>query len=496
MIRPSPELTPQQFDSFRELIERRFGIYCSDSRREVLRRALAARMTRRGAATWDHYHHTLSSADGDDELRELLRCITVSETAFFRIPSQFEALRSVLVPAIIGERRSGTLNIWSAGCASGEEPYSIAIALAEMEAALRGWKVHILATDVSADAIERARRGVYHERAVRGVPRGYLARYFECRPDGYEVGPELRSRVVFEEFNLADPSYPRPQPDGWDLIFCRNVTIYFRTETTRQVVARFRETLRPGGFLVLGPTECLHAICDDFETVEASGALVYAKPPLAPPLARMRRTCGELHPPAPAPTAGPRVERVEPVSVRPAPRAAPSPRAAEEDACARALAAVAEDRWQRAEKILVPLVGESSSARPRLLLAWLRALRGEREQATALCLELLARDPLLGPAHYILGLVATRAGDLEESAEHLGKAIYADSGLVPAYYYLGVAQCARGDLLAARRCFRGALRVLDQGGDAWLDFAEGLTPQQWRRACEQRLAVPATPSGT
>lgn len=480
-----PELIPQQLERFRQLIEDRTGIYYPDYRRDALQRALAARLIRSGAADWgDYYRRLVACAGGGDEFRQLLRHITISETAFFRVPSQFEALRSVVVPAIIAQRGTGTLSIWSAGCSTGEEPYSIAITLAEMGTALRGWQVRILATDVSAEAVERARRGCYQERALRGVPAGRLGRYFCRRPDGYELRPDVRERVAFEEFNLAYPRYPRPAGDGWDIIFCRNVTMYFRPETARQVVARFRDVLRPGGFLVLSPTESLCSICDDFETIEAAGAFIHVKPPLLPALAEQRRTGSPARPAAPAPAS-------RGLNHRAALTLSPTARAVgpnEDEACSRAIAAVAADDWEQAEQALGPFAGEARSVRPRLLLAWLSAMRGEAEVATELCQELLARDPLLGPAHYALGLVASRAGDLDESAEHFGKAVYSDDGLVPAYYHLGVTQCSRRDLAAARGAFRGALRALDRGAAGWLDYAEGLSADHWRRACAQRLA--------
>jgi len=493
---PGPELTQLQFERFRGLIEERAGIYYPDSRRDALRRALAARLTRLGVVEWDEYARLLACPSrGGDEFRELLRYITISETDFFRIPSQFEALRRVLAPAIVAQRPAGVISIWSAGCATGEEPYSIAITLADMGAALRGWRASILATDVSADALERARRGRYRERDLRGVPPGHLARHFRRHADDYEVGPELRRQVAFQEFNLAHSPYPRPAANGWDVIFCRNVTMYFRPETARQVIARFREVLRPGGFLVLSPIERLRSLSDELETIEAAGALIYVKPPLDRALADLRGSHRQEITPAltargARPAGGRRRVALLPAVGRPT-------GSGEREVCARALADIAADRWERAEQGLAefrcpPDAGDAclAAARPRaaVLLAWVRAVRGNCDKAAALCHDLLARDPLLAPAHYVLGLIASRAGDLDEAAEHFAKAIYADGGLVPAHYRLGVTHCARGDSPSARRAFGGALRALERAGGSWADFSEGVSPDHWRRVCEERLA--------
>lgn len=482
MIEPTTRLTPDQFDRARALIEERAGIYCPNSREQVLRRALAARMDLCAIADWRHYLQLLTAAaTGDAEFRQLLRYITISETSFFRIPSQFQALRQVLVPSIVAASPVGTLNIWSAGCSTGEEPYSIAITLEDMGAALRRWQVHILATDVSPDAVEHGRLGRYRERALRGVSRDHRARYFARRDDEYELSPHLRQRVRLQELNLAASRYPRPAPNGWDIIFCRNVTMYFRPQTARQVIAKFHEALRPGGFLVLSPTECLCTVSTGFEIVEAASAFIYVKPPLDAALAALRpvrrlRPCAGASHASAAGGAPPR-------------RPSGCEGEAERDACARAVAAAAADLLEEAEHTLLPFAADPRAVRARSLLAWVRALRGEWEQAAAGCMELLAHDALLAPAHYVLGRIAGHAGEADESEEHFAKAIYSDSGLVPAYYYLGVARAGRGDSEGALRAFRGALRALGEGSDAWLDFSEGLTREHWHHACEERLAA-------
>jgi chemotaxis protein methyltransferase CheR len=498
---PAPEPSQAQLERFRALIEERVGIYYPDSRRDALRRALAATMARCGVTDWDEYARLLACPKrGDAEFRGLLRHVIISETDFFRIPAHFEALRRVLVPAILKDRPQGPLSIWSAGCASGEEPYSIALTLADMGIALRRVDVHLFGTDVSADAIERARRGWYNERALRRVPPQQRERYFRRCSGGYEMRQGLRSCVTFQEFNLAcggqacaRPRYPCPPAGAWDIIFCRNVLMYFRAPTIRQVMARFRGVLRPGGFLVLSPTEQLTCGDGDFETIEAAGAFIHVKPPLDEfcaslyrPGRRVARHTAAAAAPIRQDLAASNVGARHAVPLQKA-RVRP-PRVSEHELCARALADIAAERWQQAEQSLAACAAQPWAVRAQLLLAWLRATRGKGDEAAALCLELLTRDPLLGPAHYILGLLACRAGDSDQGAEHLGRAIYSDCGLVPAYYHLGIVHYSQGDLVAARRAFRGGLRALDEGRNTWLDFSEGLTPDHWRRACEERLA--------
>lgn len=491
MTTPQPELTPQQLDLLRGVIETRVGLHYGGSRRDSLRRALITRFPQCGVSDWKAYARLLASGNpSQGEFRQLLRLIAITETGFFRIPAHFKALRDVLIPAIIAECPAGTLNIWSAGCSTGEEPYSIAMALAG--AAMRGRRIDMLATDLSADVLERAREARYGERAVRGVPRGRLPRYFCRRTEGYDVKPEIRRAVTFAPFNLASLTYPRPHGAGWDIIFCRNVLMYFRPRTAQQALARLRLALRPGGFLILGPAES-PSPGSGLEAVAASGAFVYVRPPVPTSLRPLRRPTADPSVAASLSKRSPPTSRSAIERVWPTPGSSGRPRANDDAACAKALGLIAEDRWEEAERALVNGDGArpgsgSRSFRLRLLLAWVRAARGHADQAAADCRELLSEDSLLAPAHYILGTVACRGQMLKAGVEHFGRAIYIHDGFVPAHYHLGIAHSSLHHPAAASRAFRAALLALDEGRDGWHDFAEGLSPSQWRQACEERLA--------
>jgi chemotaxis protein methyltransferase CheR len=499
MTNSERELTERHFDRLRELIEERVGLHYSGSRRDCLRRALVARMAKCGAADWHDYGRLLAGAQPEHrEFDELLRLIAIGETAFFRVPAHFEALRTVLVPAIAAASDRGALNVWSAGCSTGEEPYSVAMTLADTGAALRGWRISILGTDLGAEALDRARSACYSGRAVRGLPRGYLARYFRRRGSGYEVDADTRSSVAFSPCNLASSAYPQPDEGGWDVIFCRNVLMYFRPEIARRVLAQLHQALRPGGFLFLGPAEGL-AADSGFDTIAVLGAFIRVRPPVIASLAAR-----QLSTPSPDPAA--RVV-ARPIAARKPARARPNqpraekPRLASEDeVCAQALIYIAEDRWEKAELALASCAQASSAAgvrrdgrpspspRLRVLRAWVWALRGREEQALDECRALVSADPLLASAHYILGIIAVRSGKAEDGIRHFGRAIYIDSEFVPAHYHLGITHCSLGDPVAARRGFTGALRALESARDGWRDFSEGVTVEQWRQVCEERLA--------
>lgn len=248
-----PELTADERDLWCAEIERRCGVYYSATRTFALRRALWQGMNRSGVASYREYYRLVSSGVG--EWTALIDSILNRETCFFRHAPSFAALSSDLLPRLAaagGWRGGEPLALWSAGCSSGEEAYSIAIAAHQ---ALRPCfaPFAVLGSDLSSQALAAARQGRYGPRAADDVPESLLARYF-VREDGqYLVGQAIRAAVRFERFNFIDAAtYPSaPQ----DVIFCQNVLIYFREPVRSRVAAALAERLRPGGYLVAGPGE-------------------------------------------------------------------------------------------------------------------------------------------------------------------------------------------------------------------------------------------------
>jgi chemotaxis protein methyltransferase CheR len=214
-------------------------------------------------------------SDNDAELlAHVLDAMAINETSFFRDGRPFDDLREVILPELI-QRRAGErqLNVWSAACASGQEPYSLALLLRASFPALEGWTVRLLGTDLSRVMLARARRGCYSALEVgRGVPADLLARYFRRVSDGWQVVEEVRRLVEFLPVNLVErwPALPL-----MDLVLMRNVLIYFDVPTRQRVLAGVRRVLRPDGYLMLGGAETTHNIDDGFEVVQAGATTVY-----------------------------------------------------------------------------------------------------------------------------------------------------------------------------------------------------------------------------
>jgi chemotaxis protein methyltransferase CheR len=214
---------------------------------------------------------------GDPEIRrEVVDSATIPETQFFRDGHPFEVLRDHVLPEVLARRRTTrSLNLWSAAAATGQEPYSLAILLAESFPYLRSWRVRFLASDLSHHALERAERGVYSDLEIkRGVPEHLLDKYFHRAPEGWCLDPEVRRQVEFAQFNLVRP-WPHLPP--MDLILLRNVIIYLDEESRASIFGRVKGALRPGGYLVLGASEALLDHREGLEQIQHGRTILYRR---------------------------------------------------------------------------------------------------------------------------------------------------------------------------------------------------------------------------
>ena len=218
------DLDVEEFRRFRDLIHRHSGIYLEESKLDSLRISLVTRATRLGYNTFTEYYDALGK--DDSEFNELLNLVTINETSFYRFPAQFDALRDRVLPEIMAARPAGKrdLRIWSAGCSTGEEPYSLSMLTHDMALGASGWTPQILGTDVSTRALGRARAGVYGRRAMMNVPPDVVERHFELTPTGdFRVNDRIRSQVDFGYQNLIKEPYPLSLMGDWDIIDRKSV---------------------------------------------------------------------------------------------------------------------------------------------------------------------------------------------------------------------------------------------------------------------------------
>lgn len=262
-----PELDTATFDEVRDMLYRLCGIHMDEGKLGLVRSRLAKQVRARGLGGYAEYLAAVRSDPSGVELSEMIDVLTTNKTSFFREAEHFEYLVARVLPEL--RARSGAVRIWSAGCSSGEEPYTIAMTLRDAWPDIGARDVRILATDISSRVLERAQSGVYPASVTGGLPATILRRHFVREPgereDSYRVVDSTRALVRFARLNLM-AQWPMRGP--FDAIFCRNVMIYFDRPTQERLVGRFWGALRAGGHLFIGHSESLNGMTHSFKYVQ------------------------------------------------------------------------------------------------------------------------------------------------------------------------------------------------------------------------------------
>ncbi|MFH1138982.1 MAG: CheR family methyltransferase [Pseudomonadota bacterium] len=468
-------------ERFRRLITGRIGITIPGRQDALLTEVLKSRTRIHRLPSPGDYLFCLETGmppGTGDEWAVLSEALTIGESYFFRDKGHFSVFRESLFPDLIERRRSDRrLNIWSAGCASGEEPYSLAILLDAHWPELRDWDVRILGTDINPKALAAAARGEYGPWAFRGFEGRLRDDYFDYCNETWRVVPAIRARVEFQTLNLVGASslplnFTSP---GFDLIVCRNVFIYFEPETVEQAAGKLAAALAPGGYLVAGHGEIPLIKCQGLETVRYSEAIVFRRPSRdrveENPLFPGRRAAGARRPAQQGELAGTRINLT---SKHPRPRPAP-PRdgAGRPSPLTARLGAADENRLRdllrqgknreivdAGEKLLAAAGGDAS-ADLYLLLAEAQANLGKLDLAEELCRSAMARDGFAAGPHWILSQAALERGRLEEAKVHLRKVIYLDRKHVAAFLELAGLYEEEKNHDKARKMREAALALLE-----------------------------------
>jgi len=259
-------ITTEEFQRFRTLIYGESGISLSDQKRLLLASRLSKRLRALGLATFSEYYETVTEDPTREEFTRMLDLISTNKTDFFREPKHFDFLRERILPELEGDKR---VRIWSSACSTGEEPYTIAMTLYEGVQDPTQWDFKILASDLSTRVLAKAASGMYDEDRFRDVPPEVIKRHFlRGRGDQtglFKVKPHLTSAITFRRVNLMDDRFPIKNP--LDLIFCRNVMIYFDRPTQGKLVNKFHQYLKPGGYLFIGHSESLQWVEHPFKSL-------------------------------------------------------------------------------------------------------------------------------------------------------------------------------------------------------------------------------------
>jgi chemotaxis protein methyltransferase CheR len=269
-------MTDQDFDVIRKLLHERSAIDLDSGKRYLVESRLAPVLRRLKLNSVGELIAQLRCQPGNGLDRQIVDAMVTTESSFFRDQHPFDALRNVVLPDLIKRRRDGRrLHIWCAASSHGQEPYSIALLFREHFPELAGWKVSLLASDISREVLARAREGRYNQIEVnRGLPAALLVKYFEQHGTDWQLKPAIRNLVDFQEINLARPWPPLPQ---MDLILIRNVMIYFDVETKKNILGRLARLMKPDGYLILGGAETTINLDDSYRRVEPIKAGLYQR---------------------------------------------------------------------------------------------------------------------------------------------------------------------------------------------------------------------------
>ncbi|HOO38673.1 MAG TPA: protein-glutamate O-methyltransferase CheR [Deltaproteobacteria bacterium] len=278
---PASMMKDETFRLLRDFIYEQSGIYFSDMKKPQLENRLLLRLKANNLSDFDKYYYMLKyDPQAGKELRCLFDSVTTNETSFFRSPPQIQAFQEKALPEIMARKQDNgekSLRLWSAGCSTGDEPYTMAIILQEiLRNKLCEWNVKIFASDISEKALRSAKTAVYNEYTLRSVPPEIKQKYFIKNGSQYTIKDEIRMLVELQYLNFNDSKRVRLMR-GFDIIFCRNVLIYFDDTAKKRFVAQLYDNLNHGGYLFIGHSESLHNISRAFKLVHFPGALGYKK---------------------------------------------------------------------------------------------------------------------------------------------------------------------------------------------------------------------------
>jgi len=486
-------------ERFRLFASRWLGLYLDDGKMGALADLLRNRVAENGRDA-DLYLSRLEAVNPpQEELRVLAQELTVTETSFFRNTDQMRAFGEAVLPDRFEARSvQRKLRILSAGCASGEEAYSLAIILRNLPQA-DGWNVSIHGIDANIAMLKKAAAARYSTWSLRQTPAMHQKRFFRAEGRDFALAGEVCDMATFEERNLAANDAAFWQPDAFDIVFCRNVIMYFTPEVAQAVIARIARSLTPGGFLFLGHAETLRGLSQEFHLRHTHGTFYYQRRDEAeqPYPARAASVPG----PAPLPSAivadeswvdtirraSERVRSLTAAGSRP-----DTPAVARKDAFdpRPAIELLRHERFSEAQAMLDALPSDTAQDPEFLLLtAVLLTHGGNLAKAENVCAELLERDEMSAGAQYLMALCRESAGDGPGAADHDQVATYLDPGFAMPRLHLGLLARRAGDRNAAREELLQALMLLQrEDSSRLLLFGGGFGREALSALCRAELA--------
>lgn len=480
-------LTAEEHLLFHDLLIRHSGLHFERRNIKMLERGLDSRMTALRIASYhDYYQYLKLNMERRNELQKLLQFLTVGETFFFRYQGHFEALAKNTLAGLLQYPAKKSLRIWSAGCSTGEEPYSIAMALME---AVPDWKkrdIRIFATDINNRSLKRAKEGVFSTWKMRVTPPSYQEKYFTAIGESYLVNEEVKSLVDFFHCNLQTLTTPG---QFFDIIFCRNVLIYFTSATTKMVVEMFANSLNPGGYLYLGHSETLVNVSSKFDRYSQAGSFYYRKKTAAVATPAEGVTPRDL-PPAGAGEKSAALQLPAAVLLCSKPVETISP----DHLFMKGLDLLHQERYSEAAEVM----GEVMKLQPYHIGAILadgqiRLAQGKKEAALECCNRALALNDLLPGGYFLRGLVCEVDDRVDAAMEEYRKAVLLKIDFIMPHYQLGKLYFRAGDTKTSLRELRNSVKLLEKAvRGAVIPFSGGLSREIFLEQARAEMALVET----
>ena len=501
-------LTRELRDRFKAFVADRCGLYFKDHDLKNLENAIIERARVSAVNSAEEYYEKVTvSKDKETEFRELLNLLTINHTYFFRNEPHFRALREKILPEIVerkcrkaaltkktsgNENVKPSLRVWSAGCSTGEEAYSIAMVVRDIIEDPDDWDVEIYASDASTSALSRARKAVYAPNTMKLLSREYQDKFFVKKGNAkglkqYELIDEIKKMVHFDYLNLMGENFPQK----FDIIFCRNVVIYFELETVVALMNRFHSSLNDLGTMFIGYSETLQFMPDKFKMKNWEDAIFYGKTKSA------SRFDTKVFPETAM--ISPQAEAEKIISERAAAELCAEEKVSEEKKVALSkkikslLVEITKALYLKKYDRAFSLIREAeevdkNAPRPHYLAAEIYANQGRFPEAKDQLEVVLKLDALFVPAHYLFGTIYTEEEDLEQAKVSLKRALYLDKNFSLAYYSLANIHRKEGKHDDAVRAYRNTLKVLSQGApDDIIPYSGGFNVETLLSICRSNI---------
>lgn len=488
-------LSKTDFDKFRKCIENRTGIYIADSKQDSFKISMDNRMDVLGIKGYDaYYSFIITNTLRKKEFDELLNLILIKETFFFRDDKQLQVLVKNILPELIKRKRMKEIKIWSAGCATGEEPYSIAMAIMESHLP-NNINVSIYATDISEGVLKRAKEGIYNKSCMRAIDKKMLNKYFTQRDGRYFLNDQVKRRVRFETVNLIEPYFPMER-ESIDIVFCKNVIIYFRLDTVKTVIRRFYNALAEGGCLFVGHSESLWQISGDFELEEISGVFLYRKDGKKKIVSAkkwpqqkekavniMDFTCQRMPPLLSEKVSQQITHTTQAVRGKVVPQEIDLKGVQPSDGNYEAVLADIEEVLQR----------EPKNMDAHLLAGKIYANMGLYDKSLKKCVDAIEINDLSADAYLLIGSIYYKIGETEKAISSFKKAVYLDNNSMLSHYYLGNLYKDTNLIVQAIKEYKNVIHIFETTSENEEQLAgEVFTVKQLKDICVRNIEILAT----